>query len=292
MTFLLQAFLGLSFPCLFWAFIGSLWVVQALPRYIPPTTPGDYGLSWESLALFTQDRIPIAGWLIRHPKAAGILILLHGFGTGKADLLDVAHAFHERMPYHLVLIDLRGHGASGGRRISFGKREVLDVQAILAFLEKEAAFKGLPVACYGISMGGAVAILAAARVPEIQAVVTDSAYADLGKAIARALRMTYHIPRFFLGQLVLWGTEVRLGCRLFQLSPVRRIGRIAPRGVLIIHGTADLTVPPDAAGALFRAAGNLKKLWLVPGAEHVASFYKDQEVYLQHVADFLSHVLR
>jgi len=271
--------------------VGSLWIIRQ-PRYSPPSTPGDYGLAWESLTLATEDGVSIAGWLIRHPRPSGVLILLHGFGTGKADLLDVAHAFHERTPYHLVLIDLRGHGESGGRRISFGHREVLDIQAILAFLESDSALKELPVFCYGISMGGAIAVLAAVRFEQIRAVVADSAYADLGKAIAGALRMTYHIPRFFIGQLVIWGTQARLGCRLLNLSPVRQIRKIAPRGVLIIHGMEDRTVPPDAADALFRAAGNPKELWLVPDAEHVASFYKDQEAYLQHVAGFLSHVLR
>ena len=290
MPFPIALVLAFFFLCLFWAFIGSLSVVKQ-PRYVPGATPGDYGLAWEPLALTTEDGIPIAGWLIRHPQASGVLILLHGFGTAKADLLDMSQAFHGRMPYHLALIDFRGHGESGGRRISFGFREVLDVQAVLSFVKQDAALKELPVVCYGISMGGAIAILAAARFQQINAVVTDSAYADLGKAIAMAIWMAYHIPRFFLGQLVLWGTQVRLGCRLLSLSPVRCVGRIAPRPILVIHGTGDRTVPPDEADALFRAAGDPKELWLVPGAEHVGCFYKDQETYLRHIEGFLSHVL-
>ncbi len=271
--------------------VGSSRVV-AQARYCPSITPGHYGLTWEPLDLIAEDGVAIAGWFLPAPHPEGVLLLLHGFGTSKADLLDVAEAFHAPLAYHLILIDFRGHGASAGKSFSFGRWEVLDVQAVLSFLEKDPSLRGLPVGAYGVSMGGAIALLAAARFPRIKAVVSDSAYADLPKAIARIQWLSYHIPRFPLGQMVVWGTACRLGVRLRALSPVSVVERIAPRGVFVIHGMQDRTIPPEEGEALYRAAKDPKRLWLVPQAEHIASFYLGRSLYVERVMEFFRDAFR
>jgi fermentation-respiration switch protein FrsA (DUF1100 family) len=273
-----------------WGFLGSSRVVHQA-RFNPPATPDEIGLSWRPLQVSAPDGVPLAGWFIPHPAPRGILILLHGFGTSKADLLDTAYVFHTRGPYHLVLMDSRAHGASGGETISFGKKEVDDLKALLDYLARNPDLAGLPVGFYGISMGGAIAILAAARCPQVKAVVTDSAYADLGHAIARAQRLTYHIPRLPLGQMVLWGTELRLGCCLKELSPAGAIGAVTPRPVLIIHGGRDISIAPSQAAKLFELAGQPKELWLVPEAEHVGAFYLERERYAKRVLGFFDRHL-
>ena len=274
-----------------WGIAGSSQVVHQ-PRYTPLANPSDHDLSWEPIRLTTRDHFSLAGWLIRHPRPEGTLLLLHGFGTCKADLLDVAKAFHKEGVYHLLLMDFRGHGASSGKVISFGLKEVFDVEAGLSFISNDSSFRKLPVGCYGISMGGAIGLLAAAAFPQIKAVVSDSAYADLGKAIARAQWLAYHIPRVPLGQLVLWATQARIHARLARMNPVHIVGRIAPRGTMIIHGTKDRSIPAQDAEALFQAAGEPKRLWLVPGAEHVASFYGQTQEYLSQVMGFYKDVFR
>ncbi len=272
-----------------WGVVASSWVVHQ-SRYSSSLTPFDVGIrTWEPLRLLTEDRVPIAGWLIRSPDPQGILVLLHGFGTAKADLLDMAEAFHRAGRYHLILIDFRAHGDSGGSVLSFGKQEVLDVKAVLSYAESEPSLKGLPVGCYGISMGGAIGILAAARYPEIRFVVSDSAYADLGKAIARALRISYYIPRLLLGQTVIWMTQLRLGAAATTLSPARAVSKVSPRPVMVIHGTCDRTTPSEDAQEIYSAAGEPKQLWLIQDAEHVCGFYRDREGYVRRVMEFFSY---
>lgn len=141
-------------------------------------------------------------------------------------------------------------------------------------------------------MGGAVAVLAAVQFSAIRAVAVDSAYADPAKAIARSQWLTYHIPRIPLGQLCIWGTELRLGCRLRTVSPIRVVRRLAPRPLLVIHGMQDLGIPPEEGKALFEMAGQPKELWLVPGADHVSSFYLNPETYSQRVLGFFQNAFR
>lgn len=278
--------LGLAW--LFWAAAGSARVVRHV-RYLPSLSPSDFGLPYEPVVLTASDGVRIECWRIPHPRPAGALILLHGFGASKADLLDLAKELHPACPFDLLLVDLRAHGGSGGGTVSFGLHEVRDVGAALQALARDPRTRALPVGCYGVSMGAAVALLAAARFPEIRAVAADSCYSDLGRAIARAQWLTYHIPRIPLGQAVLWGTELRLGCRLAALSPIRAVGRIAPRPVLLIHGGRDVGIPPEEGRRLFEAAGDPKELWVVPEAEHVSCFYRGREEYVRRVGRFFSH---
>ena len=277
--------------CVVWGAYGSSQVVHQ-PRYRPASTPGDYGLEWQELSLRAADGLSISAWLIRPPAPKGTLLLVHGFGTSKADLLDCAHAFATTGSYQLLLIDFRGHGFSEGEILSFGKWEVLDVEAALGFLDQDPVSRELPVGCYGISMGGAIGILAAARFHRIQAVVCEAAYADLGKAIARVQRMTYHIPRIPFGMMVIWATQVRLRTRLWRLSPVEAIGRISPRSVLLVHGLEDTSIPSEESRRLFEAAGEPKEMWFVPGAEHVACFYRDPDSYTRRVLGFFDHAFQ
>lgn len=255
--------------------------------------PGNYGLPSERFHLITKDKISLVGWQIRHPKPSGILLLLHGFGTCKEDLLDLAHGLYNNGDYHLLLLDLRGHGASGGNTLSFGCREVDDIKEVLQFIKQNSSFEKLPVGCLGISMGGSIAILAAAYLPnQIRAVVSDSAYFNLANAIARVFKISYHLPRMPLAQIVIWMTALRLGCPMKNLSPVEVIHKISPNPIFLIHGMSDKTTPYHDAEILFQAAQRPKELWLVPDAEHVASYYKYRDEYLHRILTFYQNAFQ
>lgn len=43
---------------------------------------------------------------------------------------------------------------------------------------------------------------------------------------------------------------------------------IAPRSLLLVHGTADTVLPPAVSEGLYRAAAEPKRLVLLPGAGH------------------------
>ena len=285
MSLLAVALLGIPFCCLIWVLFASHRILHPI-RYRPALTPADFGLPWESLRLKSKDQVDLSIWLVRHPRPEGILLLLHGFESCKADLLDIAYSLYQCSPYHLLLMDLRGHGESGKGPVTFGLREILDVQAILDFLARDSKLRGLPIGCYGVSMGGVIALLATGRFNRIRAVVSDSAYADFGKVVARVQWLTYHIPRVPLGWATLRAVELRLGCRACALSPIQAIRKISPRGVLLIHGMRDVTIPTGEARMLFEEAAGPKELWLVQEAEHAASYYKQKEEYPRKLKEF------
>lgn len=50
------------------------------------------------------------------------------------------------------------------------------------------------------------------------------------------------------------------------------VGELAPRPLLLVHGTADAILPQQSSEALFERAGEPKRLELIAGADHSFSF--------------------
>ena len=98
------------------------------------------------------------------------LVLLHGLGARWQVFAPLVSALSD--DWHLVVLDLRGHGRSGRAP----GRYLLDDYAgdVSAFLRREV---GAPAVLFGHSLGGWVALLIAARHPELAraVIVGDSA---------------------------------------------------------------------------------------------------------------------
>ena len=75
-------------------------------------TPAELNRPYEDITLTTNDGLEITGWHIfgTQPKA---VILVHGIDANRRALLPEAEVLSEA-GYHLVMIDLRGHGQSQG----------------------------------------------------------------------------------------------------------------------------------------------------------------------------------
>lgn len=181
----------------------SLWVFYLAIRpirIISTTTPADFGLEFEHVSFQTADNITINGWFIpnKNPHAQTI-ILMHGYPADKGDILPSRIFLHQK--YHLLFFDFRYLGESGGHYSTVGKDEVMDLQAAIQFLHKRNIHE---VGVWGLSMGGAVALMAAQTAPEVKAIVAESPYARLDWMAD----VHYPIPGldYFIGQyLRLWG---------------------------------------------------------------------------------------
>jgi fermentation-respiration switch protein FrsA (DUF1100 family) len=77
-----------------------------------------------------------------------------------------------------------------------------------------------------------------------------------------------------------------------QIAPVRRIGRISPRPVMIIHSELDGVLLADNGRQLAEAAREPKEVWIVPGVRHAGAYGADPERYVERVASFFGDALR
>jgi len=207
------------------------------PTPDPPELGSHDGLAY---ALFLPEDEPRAG-----------VVILHGAGSAKESHFDFARGCRADGIAALAY-DARGHGRSGGR---FGPGALDDVQAMVELLRAHAG----PVALRGSSMGGFQAIHAAARDPDLCAVVAICPAPEDG--LLRSLRS---------------GEPLRFECDepetelwLESLDIFEAAGRLGPRtGLLLLHARGDESVPWTVSERLHEAAHEPKRLLLLPGGHH------------------------
>ena len=264
---------------------------QRYPLHIPPS---DYRADYEPVSFATGDGITLKGWLIkplrRRTHAPG-LIFCHGVGANKSDFTELAVSLSRR-GYFVLLFDFRAHGESGGSRTSLGYHEQKDIAAARTFLSTRPEVDQKRVGIYGFSMGGAAAILTAARHGGFSALVVDSAFSSLLEQARDAITGFYRLPSFPFLQLSVLGYELYFQTRVKNVSPKSVIGRISPVPILIIAGEGDSLIPTENGRRLFAAAGEPKELWLIRGAEHGGTLAAAGSVYEKRVGEFFDRYLK
>ena len=212
------------------------------------------------------------------------VIVLHGFtGNRLAELAAFVPWLHER--HHVLQFDFRGHGESGPGWVTLGSHERRDVAAAVDFLRS----RGLgPIGLFGVSMGAAIAIVAAPDLP-VAAVVADSAFAELHHPIGNRMReVGYPLPG--LGsRAIVAAAAVRTRSRL--PGAIRYVARLAPRALLVIASKEDQLISWRQGLRLYEAAGEPKEMLVVDGAGHAEAYAVEPEMYRSRVLDFLERHL-
>jgi uncharacterized protein len=96
--------------------------------------PADFGLRSETVSFNSKDGIPLkAWWLPASGRPRGAVIVAHGIDHTRQVMLPRA-AFLVHGGYDVLLIDLRGHGESGGTIVSPGLLEARDILGALRYI--------------------------------------------------------------------------------------------------------------------------------------------------------------
>lgn len=178
-------------------------------------------------------------------------MILHGAGSAKENHFDFGRAARAHGLAALAF-DARGHGRSEGR---FGPTAIEDAVSMCELLADEAPV----VALRGSSMGGFVAIHAAAGWGRAAAVVAICpAPEDL---LLRGLRS---------GRLVEFEVDREaIEPWLEALDLYEAAGRLGPgTALLLMHAEGDEQIPYSVSQELHEAAGEPKRLLVLPGGHH------------------------
>ncbi|MBV9582970.1 MAG: alpha/beta hydrolase [Chloroflexi bacterium] len=251
------------------------------------------GLAEEVSFASTEDAIRISGWFFAADGAtpAPAIVLCHGIWTGRRECLPLALRFRAA-GYNVLCFDFRAHGMSDGRFTTVGHNETNDVLGAVAYLKDRPEVDASRIGVVGFSMGAAASIQAAARCPDIAALVADSAYASFLDAARYSFQAVTRVPHFVMAPLAMHWAKWIVHVDASQLRPVDVIGRIAPRPILIAHGELDEIVPVRHAFELFKAADEPKEIWIAPGAHHVGTRDNDPEAYFVRIEEFFAGALR
>lgn len=231
----------------------------------------------------------VSGWYISHPAATATILVCPGYRGRRSDVLGMSGQLW-KAGYNVLAFEYYGHGTVVGEPVTLGYREMNDFLGAVAYAKQRDPQTRL--GAVGYSMGASIAIMATARTPEIEVLVADSGFATHRSAIEYSVRRTIHLPFApfdWLTDLLLW---LRAGYHFNQVEPLRDIGRIAPRPILIIHGSKDSLVNPEDAKLLYAAANKPKELWFDANADHCGIYFEDRQAYIERVIGFLDSNLK
>jgi uncharacterized protein len=213
------------------------------------------------------------------------IIALHGSGGDRTATLEHA-AMLARHGYGVLLLDLRGHGNSGGH-VALGWDGNLDIDAALVYLRTRPDVDVQRIGALGLSMGGEVAMQAAAHTERLKAVVSDGAG-------ARSLGDRLSGPVNPLAVPAMW-TSTNAMALFTGLTPppplTELIPRIAPRPLLIISAGHGMGGEVELSDIFYAAAGNPKQHWQIPEAEHTGGLATRPQEYEAKVIGFFDAAL-
>ena len=261
--FVIVAYLGIS------AYAANSLTRPTRNIDIEKYNPGVYDLNYEDITFPARnDGLQITAWYIPSDENQRVIILVHGYNNSRTNgFLDEFVPFAARLNkagFSVMMIDLRGHGQSGDARFTFGIKERWDVLGAVDWLE-ERSYRPGKIGVLGYSLGAGSIIGAAAEEPDIGAVWTDSAFADIGPILENGWTSLSGLPQVFL-----YSTEasVRLfyGYDISASRPIDDITSIGTRPIFMAHCQQDKLIPVSNMGQLVSAAQNTQT-WVIPNCD-------------------------
>ncbi len=247
---------------------------------------------------FRSDEQLIKGNFVR-PKSEGPfpgVCKFHGLPGGRNQTGGVATLL-AKAGFVVLTFDFRGFRESEGTFSLSG--EIIDAEAAVSHLQKSGLVKENWIGVYGASYGGAVAVCAAAEDSRIRAVCLRApVYDTLWFAKSPLIRPNVeYLIENEPGQLHgLEDPEIRENALQRMVTdaethnPMDRIADIAPRPLLIVHGSEDVGIGLGGVKRLYERAGEPKNLVVVEGANHALSDPRAYEVTMKTVVNWFQRV--
>ncbi len=219
-------------------------------------SPSDYGVEAQEVTLTTEDGLRLASWEVKADAPKGIVIFLSGIHKPSV----TAFFGHAKMladnGYSSLLIEMRSHGKSEGNKIYAGTKEYLDTKAGVKYLMSKAEYKDIPMIVFGVSMGGATAINSFGEIPELDGLISVSAFSSWSDTFADNM-VNMGMPSFIAAiekpfVKLYMGFEYGFGS--IKINPLREIKKLNGRPALLMHSTGDAQVPYKSFERLKKAA--------------------------------------
>lgn len=192
-------------------------------------------------------------WLPRHEPPWPAMVILHGAGSSKESHADFGRAC-AASGWAAISYDQRGHGESTE---PMSPAALADVGRMAALLASRQGVDATRICVRGSSMGGYLAIHAAATEPRIAGAIAICPASEEG--LRRGLRDGSLTMRADVDALDAWLAEHDLRTA---------VARIAPRPLIILHAHGDDRVPYRWSQELHDHAGEPRRLVILPGGHH------------------------
>jgi fermentation-respiration switch protein FrsA (DUF1100 family) len=232
--------------------------------------PASLGLPVQRVEIITEDSVKLVAWAIpAEPATPWWLLICHG-NAGNLSEFDrpVHYAGLRQVGLNLLAFDYRGYGESEGMLSEAGLYR--DADAAYRYLTQDRGVPPGRIIIFGHSLGSAVAVDLASRVPAAGLIVEGA----LTSVVDRGQELYPYIPVRWLA--------------VSRFSSLEKIGRVtAPK--LFLHATHDEVIPLAHGKRLYEMAPGPKTFVELRGG-HGDAFEVDSAAYFQSIAKFLQTV--
>ncbi|MFZ5354885.1 MAG: alpha/beta hydrolase [Bacillota bacterium] len=258
-------------------------------------TAEEFGLSSNKLSLQTSDGLNIVAYEVYAPNPKAVVIFLSGIHNPSVTAFYGHSKLLLEKGYASILVEMRAHGESEGDVICVGFKEYLDTEAAVEYIKNDTRYKDVPIVVFGLSMGGATAINSIGEIPEIDGLISLSAYSSWEDAFHDNM-LLMDSPKFLAAiqkPFVKLYTTFKYGFESFNISPKKEIKKLGNRPALLMHSKDDSQVPFASFERIMANAPKHVETWVREGDLHLilkdASFLepeKDKE-YTETILSFL-----
>lgn len=289
LAWLLSILIGLMLACPFLSGVGLTLALLYAPCGDSGVTPAAFDINaWEDVTLDASAGGRFKGYFLSGENGRAVIIP-PAAASGRGNALADAALLHQH-GYSVFVFDSRRCAENMGP-MSLGYQEVNEVADALTYVSSRPEVDPDQIGIMGFSSAGATAVMAAARFPELRAVVAMGGYGDFFPDTMGTVPSTA-LEAFIVNSTRIampWTYRFVIGSSITTLNPVGVIDEIAPRPILLIYGTEEISLP--SGRAQLAAAGDNATLWLVEGAGHGNYQRIAPEAYEQRVVDFFDRAL-
>ena len=231
----------------------------------------------------TTEKLKLQGWMIKVPDPKGTVVMFHGHGGNKSDILPESQNFR-KMGYNTFLLDFRAHGNSDGHTCTIGVKEADDVQLAYNFI-KDRGEKHIFL--WGISLGAA-SISRAISVHHIspEKIILELPFGSLLQAVQGRVRMM-HLPEQPLASMLTFWGGLELGFWAFDNRPSEYVKDIhCP--VLLQFAALDNRVSKPEESDIYNNITAPKKMVMYDSAGHESLCKKSPSIWFSEVRNFLN----
>ncbi len=229
-------------------------------------------MKWQKVFFQNSRGLLLAGLLCGGPgNTRGVIINCHGFtgskeGGGRA--LEMGEEL-VRQGWACLVFDFAGNGESEGNFADLTLSGQIDDLTCAVSWALEQGF--CRVVTVGRSFGGTTAICQGARDPRVAGVCTWAAPARPWELFYGLTDEPLEGPAETValaseGGLIYLKKDFFFDLRQYDVP--RCASLLAPRPLLVIHGTRDNLVPPEDARLIYEAAREPREVVLLEGADH------------------------
>ncbi len=234
-------------------------------------------LPFEEISIVSGDGLTLRADLLRGSGTGVTVMFFHGYKSEPACDFAAMYDFYRSLGHDLIYVHMRAHGKSGGEYIGFG---ALDRYDVVRWTDKAAGlFPDNRIYLHGMSMGAA-SVLQSMDLElneNVRGVIADCGYSELGTLFRSLVGTLYHLPVMFV-DVFEYMNVIKAGYGFEEASSVRSVSA-AKVPLVYICGDSDRYVPKDMAMQIYNACRSPKRLLLVPGAGHAASYMCAKDEY-------------